>query len=112
MAEYLLGTDPKTPLTLLRQKVDVSASGALIAAAAGKKIRVLALSLAATTSGTVKFQSASNDLTGDMNILGGTPLVMPYNPAVWFETNAGEAFNVTLATVTNLSGTITYILDS
>ena len=96
--------------TPIRLSVALSGSGDLVNAVAAKKIRVLALSGFAVTTGTIKFQSgASSDITGAMTINTGTPLILPFNPVGWFETVAGEKLNAVLATMTVFNGVLTYV---
>lgn len=71
-------------------------SGVVVAAVAGKKIRVLALALVCGgTATTIVFQSdaAAISATFAQGING--VLALPYNPVGWFETVEGEALKVT-----------------
>ena len=44
------------------------------------------------------FESGSTALTGDMKAIAtSNQIVMPFNPAGWFETDANEALNLTTA---------------
>ena len=69
----------------------------LVAAVAGAKYRVLSLAIIATTAVSVKFQSASTDITGTFPLGANGGLVLPFNEHGWFETTAGEALNVHLS---------------
>lgn len=90
--------------------VNITASADLIALVSSKKLRVLAMFVVANLDGTIALQSgASSALTGTMTVRQGGGFVLPYNPLGWFETVAGEKLNAVLATITQLSGSITYI---
>jgi hypothetical protein len=73
------------------------------------KIRVLALAVtqAADASGAFEFKQGSTTIMGEIVSTAQTTLVLPFNPAGWFETDAGEALNVTV-TGTNLTGCLVY----
>lgn len=77
--------------------LNATASGntAIVAAPtdATKKIQVLSAIATTNTAGTIKFQSATTNITPGwpIGVTGG--FVLPYNGAGWFETAAGEALN-------------------
>jgi hypothetical protein len=73
------------------------------------KIRVLALAVtqAADASATFEFLQGSTAVMGVVTSVAQTTLVLPFNPAGWFETAAGAALNVTVAG-TNLTGCLVY----
>ena len=82
----------------------------LVAAVTNAKIRVLALLIHQVTSSTatIQFLSASTALTG---VIFSKPaslhLVMPFNPAGWFETAESEALNLATAS-TVVAGCLVY----
>lgn len=92
-------------------KIDYSASGsqALVAAVAGKRIRVISLFLIGAGAVTTKFQSAATDLTGAMSNAANGGFVLPENKSGWFQTNVGEALNLNLGGAVNVAGGLTYI---
>jgi hypothetical protein len=97
-------------------KVDLAASGDLVTAVAGKRIRVLSYKLVAAGSVTVKFQSgASTDLTGAMSQIVGVPNACDHAPPVhgvptgYFETEVGEKLNLVLGGSVQVSGHLTYV---
>lgn len=98
-------------------KIDASSSGSntIVAAVAGKKIRVLSYVIIAAGAVTAKWQSASTDLTGAMSLAangGAAPSVSVLAPGgVYglFETASGEALNLNLGGAVNVSGHLTYI---
>jgi hypothetical protein len=115
--------DGTTACTIKRAS-GLAASGttAMVSAVGGKKIRVLAINLIATsaTVTNVYIANADNDLIGDAsnpiplavdadgdNLAG---FVMPWNPGGWFETDtANEALNLILSAAQDVVYAITYI---
>jgi len=82
----------------------------LVAAVTGSKIRVLSLALEQepNASGTFQFASASTVITGVFKTISQRAyVVMPFSPAGWFETAAGEALNVIVGG-TDLGGCLVY----
>ena len=83
----------------------------LVAAVAGKRIRVHSLVLLASGgANTVRLESAAGGtaLTGQMDIIDNGQLVLPHNPAGWCETAAGELLNLELSAATAVAGLLTY----
>jgi hypothetical protein len=83
----------------------------LVAAVTAKKIRVTSVFL--VTSGganTIRFESGTGGtaLTGQFGMATTSVLVLPYNPAGWFETAAGALLNLELSAGTSVDGSLTY----
>ncbi len=89
--------------------VTVVASGQVIPAFAGKRIRVTGLVLVANSPISAKFQSATTDITGNFPLAANSGFVMPYNPEGWFDTAASEALNIVLSAGTTVAMQFTYI---
>jgi hypothetical protein len=92
--------------------IQLSATGAVVAAVAGKRIRVLAAFQSASAAVNTKWQSASTDLTGLTYFVADTllgPQVLPFNPAGWFQTAKGEALNLNLSGSVAVGGGIVYV---
>ena len=88
-----------------RAFINASASGntALVATTGlgpRSRIRVLALVLTTTAENTVKFQSATTDITPAWPFVALGGMVLPFNEHGWFECAVNEAlnFNQTVAT--------------
>ena len=85
----------------------------LVAAVAGKRIRVHSLVLVAT-GGTndVALESGAGGtpLTGDMGLAADGQLVLPHNPAGWCQTAVGELLNLELSAATAVAGMLAYSL--
>lgn len=93
--------------------VDAATSGdnTLVAAVAGKKIRVLAAVLVMTgTAVTIRFESGAGGaaLTGQMTPSQGNVITLPFNPAGWFETAAGSLLNLELGGAQSVDGCLVY----
>jgi len=102
-----------------RQEVkyaSISGSGtiAIVAAIAAtsdmpaKKINVISYVLGGSETSTAIFKSASTALSGAIPVTASGTVVGPWNPDGWFETAAGEALNVTIASGNGV-GHISYI---
>lgn len=115
--------DGTTALTIKRASGIATGSGAntMIAAVADKKIRVLALSLLATSTTAVSayvyngdymlLGDGTNKLTLDMDGGGGPAgVVLPYNQGGWFQTDTNnEALAINLSGATPVIWCVTYI---
>ena len=88
-----------------------SASGqtALVAAVAGIKYRILAVCVISTLANTVKFQSASTDISATFPLAASGGMVLPFNEHGWFETSINEALNINMGTATATGVQIQYI---
>ena len=97
---------------ILPAKVDISASGNIVAAVAGKKIRVINYVLMAASAVTAKWQSGNTptDHSGAMSLAAAGGLVCPDSRAGWFETNAGEPLKLVLGSGVQVSGHLKYQL--
>lgn len=83
----------------------------LVAAVAGKRIRVHSLALVASGgANTVRLESAASGtaLTGQMDIVADGQLVLAHNPAGWCQTVAGQLLNLELSAATSVAGVLTY----
>lgn len=92
---------------------NASASGntqVVAAPSATARIRVLALATVTTTATTVKFQSATNDITAGFPLSANGGLVLPFNEHGWFQTNPGEALNVNLSGASATGVQLQYIV--
>jgi hypothetical protein len=93
--------------------ISASSSGnnTLVSAVASKKIRVLALWLTANGSVNAKFQDGAGgtDKTGLAYLVVNTGMVLPFNPAGWFETTANTLLNLNLSASVAVGGSLTYI---
>lgn len=95
--------------------VAASSSGdnTLVAAVAGKKIRVLAFTLYAGGAVTVRFESGAGGtaLSGQMALAAAGQFVSGgFVPVGWFETAAGALLNLELSGAVSVAGMLTYVL--
>lgn len=93
--------------------VDAATSGdnTVVAAVAGKKIRVIAGSLTMTgTAVTIRFESGAGGtaLTGQMTPAQGQTISLPYCPVGHFETAAGSLLNMELGGAQSVDGWIVF----
>lgn len=93
-----------------------SGANTLVAATAGKKIRVLALAIIAGAAGDIYFTSAAagtvifGGSTNKVKLAANGGFVLPFNPYGWFETVAGELLNMTASSTGPFGGSLTYVL--
>jgi hypothetical protein len=97
--------------------INASASGsnAIVAAATGKRIRVVSYVIVAAGAVTATWQSASTALSGPMSLAssGGASasvgILAPGGAYGLFQTEAGEALNLSLGGAVNVAGHLCYI---
>jgi len=95
--------------------VPAGATTELVAAVAGKRIRVVGVVAVANVSGTVTFKSSTTAISGDIPVAAKGGVVMPLADVRsapycgWMDTAAGEALNVTTVTCT-LDGVLVYAI--
>jgi len=93
---------------------NTSGDNTIVAAVAGKKIRVLSVSAIAAGVVSARFESGAggDPLTGQMPLTTNSGFSWNYNSAGWFETNAGEALNLELSGAILVAGVLNYDLIS
>lgn len=64
---------------------------------AGVKIRVLSLVIITTDAQTIKFQSATTDVSAAFPMAANGGMVLPNNDHGWVQTAANEALNINLS---------------
>jgi hypothetical protein len=93
--------------------IDAATSGnnTLVAAVAGKKIRVLAAFLVAAGTVNTRFESGADGtaLSGQMNLVANNGFVLPWNPYGWFETAATTLLNLELSAAVSVDGCLVYV---
>lgn len=103
-------------LTPLFAAIAASGSGnnTIVAAVTSKKIRVLALSMMASAAVNGKFQSGAGgtDISGLYYMAANGGIILPFNPAGWFETASGVLLNLNLSSANAVGGSLTYITVS
>jgi len=102
-----------TALTPKFVTIVASSSGVtnVLAAVAGKRLRVLRLSLVANGAVNVKFQShvTPTDLTGLYYLAANGGWVEPFCPVGIFQTVSGEALDINLSGAVAVGGCLTYV---
>lgn len=83
----------------------------IIAAVAGKKIRVLDIVIIAAGTTTVRFESGAGGtaLTGQMSLVAQSGLAPGFCPVGHFETAAGSLLNLELSAAVFVDGWIVYV---
>ncbi len=89
-----------------------SGDNTLLAAQTGSKIRVHSYTLVAAGGVTAAFESGAGGtaLTGDMSLILGVPLVVPFEREGLFETAVSTLLNLELGGATQVSGHLVYSL--
>jgi hypothetical protein len=87
-----------------------SGDNAIVAAVAGGRIRVLAVTVIATLANNVKFRSATTDISATMPLGANGGFVLPFNEHGWFQTNVGEALNLNMTVATATGVQVHYIV--
>ena len=91
-----------------------SGNNEIVAAVAGKKIRVLSGLLIAGGTVTVRFESGPGGaaLTGQMPLVANSGFSLTYNSEGWWQTAAGESLNLELSGAISVDGVLNYDLIS
>lgn len=106
------GTFTEGPSTAVKfARIDTAALGAtqLVAAVAGKKLRVLNFHLIAAGAVNVSLRSAANPITGAYPLVANAGLAPNGGGFGLCETAAGEALNINLSAAVQVSGAIAYV---
>ena len=93
--------------------VDASASGdteAIPAQGAGLRIRVVALEVIAADIVSVRFRSATNNISSAKALAKNGGFVRNLNPVGWFQTNLNEPLNINLSTAVPVGCDIVWIV--
>lgn len=99
------------PTAIKYAQIAASGSGTatVVAAVAGKRIRVLAVYVQATTATTsATFKSSTTAITPAVLVQGSGPIRQAFVGGC-FETAAGEALNVTAGAGGDINGFLTYV---
>lgn len=91
--------------------ISLAATGTVVAAVTGKKIRVLAYTIVGGGTATVTFKSgaAGTALTGAMSLVVNSVLSVPYCEAGHFETAASALLELSLGASVAMAGHLTYV---
>lgn len=83
----------------------------LVAAVAGKKIRVICLYYMAAGTVNTRFESGASGtaLTGQHQHTAQTGVVLPFNEGGWFETASGALLNLELSAAISVDGALSYV---
>lgn len=90
--------------------VTLAVGGLVVAAVAGRKIRVTQLYVNALAATNIKFQSNTTDISATLYLAANGGAVLPESEAGWFETAAGEALNLAMSVNTSVGVQVQYVL--
>ena len=82
----------------------------LVAAVTNAKIRVLSVVVVSTSANSVKFRSATIDISATFPLAANGGFVLPFNEHGWFETNVSEALQLNLTAAAAVGTQIQYII--
>lgn len=101
-----------TALTPTFAVISASASGdnQIVAAVAGKKIRVLQWSFASNGTVSAKWRSGTTDLTGSRPLIQYAMASGSFSPVGRFETAVNQALNLNLTGAIGVGGELAYVL--
>jgi hypothetical protein len=90
----------------------ISPDNTIVAAVAGKKIRVLGFFLVSAGTVVTRFESGTGGtaLTGQMTMAVNVVQSSGFSPVGWFETVAGELLNLELSAAVSVDGGLVYVL--
>lgn len=99
-------------LGTIEAAVSVASSGVnvVVAAVAGRRIRVTQMVFIVDGAVTVEVRSATTPLSGAMSFGANGGMVLPFNEQGWYTTAIGEALNFNLGGAVGVRGTIKYDL--
>jgi len=111
------GVGLKAGNTILFAKVDTASSGdtQIVAADATKKIKLLSCKLISNGTVSVKWRSGTTDLEGASPLVANSGYVLPASSpgqGHYLETAVSSALNINLSGAVQVSGHISYYLES
>lgn len=112
---YLLSMDLRRGQTVLFAPINRTSTGEIVAAVAGKKIKVLYYLMVAAEAVAVKWQSNDTDLTGPMSFSagGGVATAVGSPSMCWvLETAVNQPLKLNLSASVQVSGNIAYFLEA
>jgi hypothetical protein len=92
--------------------VNTSASGntTLVAAAAGKIVRVMGYAFNAAGTVNVKLTDGSTDAMGPLAMAVNNTVESGFNPNGWYDTAVGNALSINLSANIQVSGHVSYVV--
>ena len=84
------------------------ASTNLVAAVAGKTVRLFRVLLIMDAATSITFKSAATALSGPMPIAANGGFILDFNGDPWYQTVAGEALVLVQTGTANIGGTVWY----
>jgi len=111
MATNVTSTPPKNQ-TVVSAFITTATLGsnAVVTAKTGRSIRVVSAAIVTTLANSIKFLSASTDISALWPLGANGGMVLPYNDHGWVQTAPGEALNINLGVATSTGVHIQYIV--
>lgn len=110
MSDQVFANGLARTVTFVTGNPATAAANEIVAAVAATKYRVLAVYMHATGgANTATWKSATTAISGAIDLLADTAVVLPYSPVGWFQTAAAEALNLTLSAATAVAVNVVYI---
>jgi hypothetical protein len=91
-----------------RATINLAATGDLVAAVGGKKIRVVGCVLNVNVDGTWSWRDNTTVIGAAWTLRAGSGFVLPFSAHGWVETTSGNKLSAALATITQASGFLEY----
>ena len=107
--QFWYGTTASVPLYAAINAA-TGATRTLVAASAGKKIRVLSMHFYVIGAVTATFKTGSTAISGAVIHAGNQWITYDFSPVGHMETVAGDALDVLLSGGTSIQGSLAYIL--
>jgi hypothetical protein len=97
--------------TMKRTKgVTLAASGTLVPAVTGMRIRVHGFAAIAAGAVSINLESNTTDISGIFPLAANGGFVLPYSEVGWADTAIGEALNITLSAAISCGMQVIYSL--
>ena len=100
------------PVTPQFATVSLATSGTIVAAVAGKRVRVLAYLIVCTSANAVTWQTSTGNvpLSGSMSFGASGGVSAPFSQVGHFQTIAGDGLVLALGSAAQVSGHLTYVM--
>jgi len=98
-----------TPVKSVIANPSTATTTSLVAAVAGKKYRVVGMTIVTTLANNVNLESGTTDITAVFPLGANGGLVLPYNEHGWCETAANAALQVTTSAATACGVHVLYV---
>ena len=100
------------PVTPQFATISLTATGTVVAAVAGKRVRVLAYLVVCTAPNAITWQTSTGNvpLSGSMSFGTSGGVSAPFSQVGHFQTVSGDSLSLLLGSATQVSGHLTYVM--